>query len=152
MANNNSTVTNPDINNKVTEIDSSTVIIELESSIKSHIDLIDKNKAEIKKMREMLQSALLNDEVYKSHELAAKDANKIKSSTKTNLMKAPQNYEISAKLKDTVSQTREMEEALSDYLREYHRISGSSEIETSQGDVREIVYVAKLVKKSSRRK
>jgi hypothetical protein len=48
--------------------------------------------------------------------------------------------------------TKELDTALSDYLREYMRMSGTNEIETEDGDVREIVYVAKLIKKASRQK
>ena len=40
-------------------------------------------------------------------------------------------------------------EGLSDYLREYQRLSGSNEIEGEDGELREIVYTAKLVKKSA---
>ena len=42
----------------------------------------------------------------------------------------------------------ELNEGLSDYLREYQRLSGSNEIEGEDGELRTIVYVAKLVRKS----
>jgi len=45
---------------------------------------------------------------------------------------------------------KDLQNALSDYLREYQRLSGSNEIEGDDGEVREIVYVAKLVKRTSR--
>ena len=49
------------------------------------------------------------------------------------------------------SEQSELKTGLSDYLREYQRLSGSNEIEGEDGEVREIVYVAKLVKKSKYR-
>jgi len=129
-----------------------TVLLELESTIKNHITLIDKNKAELKKQREMLESALLNDETYRLHTEEAKKAAKTKALTKYQIMQLPVNKGLVEKVKDLAAETRGLNNALSDYLREYMRMSGTNEIETDDGEVREIVYVAKLVKKASRPK
>jgi hypothetical protein len=129
-----------------------TVLLELETTIKNHITLIDKNKAELKKQREMLESALLNDETYRLHTEEAKKAAKTKALTKYQIMQLPANKVVADTVRDLAAQIRELNTALSDYLREYMRMSGTNEIETDDGEVREIVYVAKLVKKSSRPK
>jgi hypothetical protein len=129
-----------------------TVLLELEATIKNHISLIDKNKAELKKQREMLESALLNDETYRLHTEEAKKSAKTKALTKYQIMQLPANKGLADKVKDLASQTRELDSALSDYLREYMRMSGTNEIETDEGEVREIIYVAKLVRKTSRPK
>lgn len=129
-----------------------TVLLELEATIKNHISLIDKNKAELKKQREMLESALLNDETYRLHTEEAKKAAKTRALTKYQIMQLPANKGLADKVKDLAAQTRELDSALSDYLREYMRMSGTNEIETDEGEVREIIYVAKLVKKASRPK
>lgn len=129
-----------------------TVLLELEATIKNHISLIDKNKAELKKQREMLESALLNDETYRNHSEEAKITAKTKALTKYQIMQLPANKILADKVRELASQTRELNTALSDYLREYMRMSGTNEIETDEGEVREIVYVAKLVKKASRPK
>jgi hypothetical protein len=129
-----------------------TVLLELEATIKNHISLIDKNKAELKKEREMLESALLNDETYRLHTEEAKKAAKTKALTKYQIMQLPANKGLADKVKDLAAQTRELDGALSDYLREYMRMSGTNEIETDEGEVREIIYVAKLVKKAVRPK
>jgi len=129
-----------------------TILLELEATIKNHISLIDKNKAELKKQREMLESALLNDETYRLHTEEAKKAAKTKALTKYQIMQLPANKGLADKVKDLASQTRELDGALSDYLREYMRMSGTNEIETDEGEVREIIYVAKLVRKTSRPK
>lgn len=126
-----------------------TVLLELEATIKNHITLIDKNKAELKKQREMLESALLNDEAYRRHTEEAKKTAKTKALTKYQIMQLPANKVLADNVRDLATQTRELNSALSDYLREYMRISGTNEIETDDGEVREIVYVAKLVKKKS---
>lgn len=126
------------------------VLLDLESTIKSHIVQIDRGRAELKKQREMLESALLNDETYRLHTEEAKKAAKTKALTKFQILQQPANKQLAEKVHDLSAEIRELNQALSDYLREYQRMSGSSEIETEDGEVREIVYVAKLVKKSTR--
>lgn len=137
---------------KVNTDNGATVVLELEATIKNHITLIDKNKAELKKQREMLASALLNDETYRLHTEEAKKSAKTKALTKYQIVQLPANKVLADKVKELTAQIRELNNALSDYLREYMRMSGTNEIETDEGEVREIIYVAKLVKKSSRPK
>jgi hypothetical protein len=129
--------------------DAAQVLLDLETLIKTHIATIDKGKSELKKQREMLTSILENDETYRLHNDEAKKAAKTKAQTKYQLMQQPQNKQLADKVKTIAAEIKEQDAALSDYLREYQRMSGSTEIETDDGVVREIVYVAKLVKKSS---
>ena len=93
-----------------------------------------------------------NDETYRIHNEKAKEAAKTKAQTKFQIMQQSANKTLIDKIKAITIEIREADAALSDYLREYERLSGSNEIETDDGVVREIVYVAKLVKKSSRAK
>jgi len=133
-----------------TDTNDSTVLLDLENLIKSHVSGIDKRKEELKKIKEMLNDIFVNDPTYQEHEKQAKEANKVKGTTKAQLMKQPNAKELGDKIKTTTSEIKETDGALSDYLREYQRMSGSNEIEGDDGQVREIVYVAKLIKKSSR--
>ncbi len=133
-----------------TDTNDATVLLDLENLIKSHVSGIDKRKEELKKIKEMLNDIFVNNPTYQEHEKLAKEANKVKAATKTQLMKLPNAKELGDKIKITTSEIKETDGALSDYLREYQRMSGSNEIEGDDGQVREIVYVAKLVKKSSR--
>jgi len=142
-------VSEPDTNAASTE-DGAQILLDLESTIKSHIAMIDKGKADLKNQREMLESALMNDETYRTHAEEAKKAAKVKAKTKFEILQQPANKQLAEKIKELTAQSKELNAALSDYLREYQRMSGSSEIETDDGEVREIIYVAKLVKKSSR--
>lgn len=91
-----------------------------------------------------------NDEVFKEHDKKAKEASKVRSGTKQQILKRPDVADLANKLQALKSEQMELKEGLSDYLREYHRLSGSTEIEGEDGEVREIVYMAKLVKKSSK--
>lgn len=127
-----------------------TVLTSLESLIKQHISSIATNKAELKKLREMLASALTNDSTYKLHDEEAKKAAKVRSGTKSELMKTPANKILVDKLNELSTEIKEADGALSEYLREFARLTGTTEFETDDGEVREIVFVAKLVKRSSR--
>ena len=127
-----------------------TMILELESMIKNSMATTDRNKNELKKLREMLESALGNDDAYKEASEKAKEAAKVKGKAKLNVLANPATRSINEKIKDLTQEIKELNTGLSEYLREYQRLSGASEIEGEDGDVREIIYIAKLIKKSRR--
>ncbi len=125
-----------------------TVLLSIESLIKEHATAIDKGRTELKKYREMLESALLNDETYRLHSDKVKEAVKIKSATKSQIMQIPGNQELAEKVKELASGVKDAQNELSDYLREFLRISGTNEIEGEDGEIHEIVSTAKLIKRS----
>ncbi len=125
------------------------LLVRIEEMIKTHITQIDQLQEEISKRKDMVADVFTNNEVFQQHDKVAKEASQIRSATKAQIMKRPEVADLSAKLKELKSQQSELKEGLSDYLREYQRLSGSNEIEGEDGEVREIVYTAKLVKKSS---
>ena len=106
----------------------------------------------MKKNKEMLEDILINDETYKLHTEEAKKAAKIKLQTKQQIMKQPNANALNEKVKELSSEVKEMNQALSDYLSEYTKMTGTSEIEGEDGEVREIIRITKLIKKSSRTK
>ncbi len=126
------------------------IIINLEQMIKNHVSSIDRISEEAKKHKEMLDDIFENDETYRAHSEAAKEAAKIKSATRAEIMKQPQVFELAEKVKSLRSEVKELKAALSDYLQEFRRMSGANEIEGEDGEVREIVYNAKLVKRNSK--
>ena len=128
------------------------VLQNLESMIKTHISRIDHLKNESKKHADLLKNTFINDTTYKLHEDRAKEAARVKSKTRSEILKRQEVATIAQKVKDFKSELKELEGALSDYLREYARLSGTNEIETEDGEIHEIIYIAKLVKKSSRNK
>lgn len=125
------------------------LLVKIEEMIKTHISQIDNLAEEITKQKEMLDDIFLQDETYQEHEKSAKEASRIKSNTKKEIMKRPDVFDLANKLKSLRSEKMELGKGLSDYLREYQRLSGSNEIEGADGEIREIVMVPKLVKKSS---
>ncbi len=129
---------------------SADTVLELESMIKNSVATIDRNKTELKKLKEMLESALLNDEPYRLASEKTKEAAKEKGKAKMNVMQNPATKQIADKVKDMTQENKDLVSAQSEYLREYARLSGTNEIEGEDGEVREIIYVAKLVKKAKR--
>ncbi len=128
------------------------LLVKIEEMIKTHMAQIDDLQEEITKYRDMINDIFTNDETYQEHDKIAKEAAKIRSKTKKEIMKRPDVADLDNKLKSVKSEQKELKEGLSDYLREYQRLSGSNEIEGEDGEIREIVYTAKLVRRSLRLK
>ena len=119
-------------------------ITEVSASKKKELEEFFKlRKAKQEKEQKALEEA-------KAAEEAAKAAAKIKSATKQQILKQPQAADLANKVKTLRSELKENKASLSDYLREFQRMSGISEIEGPDGELQEIVYTAKLIKKSSR--
>ncbi len=124
------------------------LLLRIEEMVKTHITQIDNLQEEITKRKEMVDDIFGNDETYQEHDKIAKEAAKIRSGTKAQIMKRPDVADLTSKLKELKSEQSDLKTGLSDYLREYQRLSGSNEIEGDDGEMREIVYTAKLVKRT----
>ena len=57
--------------------------------------------------------------------------------------------ELNQKLKDMKNEMSDARDALSTYLREYQSKTGQNEFEGEDGELRQIVFVAKLVRKTN---
>ncbi|MDE2026872.1 MAG: hypothetical protein KGJ07_10400 [Patescibacteria group bacterium] len=130
--------------------DQATVLLSLETLIKNNIASIDKLREELRKHRQMLEDSFMNDAVYQEHLKASKEAVKVKSATRAQILKQPQNVMLSSKAKNMAAELKDKQLALSDYLLEYQRMTGVNEIEGEDGEVREIVNTAKVVKKAKK--
>lgn len=128
---------------------SSEILLNMEGLIKGHISTIDQLSAEAKKLKDILDDIFNNDPTFQEHDKLAKEAAKVKQGTKQQILKQPQAADLDKKVKDLKADIKENQASLSDYLQEYARMAGVNEIEGDDGEVREIVYTAKLIKKSS---
>ena len=126
------------------------LLLRIEEMVKTHISQIDKLKEDITKYKEMIDDIFTNEEVFQEHDKAAKESARIKNNTKKQIMQRSDVSDLTNKMKSFKSEKAELEQGLSDYLREYQRLSGSNEIEGEDGEMREIIYKAKLVKKNSK--
>lgn len=125
------------------------LLTRIEEMIKTHTSQIDELSEEITKYKDMVNDIFAQDETFQEHDKLAKEAVRIRSNTKKEIMKRPDVADLSNKLKSLKSEQKELKGGLSDYLREYQRLSGSNQIEGEDGEIREIVFVAKLVKRSA---
>lgn len=124
------------------------ILVNMEGMIKNHIASIEKLQDEAKKLKDMLDDIFNNDPTYKDHNEKAKEATKVKQATRQQILQRPQAKELNEKIKTMKSEMKELQDALSDYLQEYQRMSGLTEIEGDDGMIREIVYTARLIRKS----
>lgn len=106
-----------------------------------------KNKAREHKMA--IDDALQNDSEYRRLDQAVKDANRAKRAYKQRFMADPAIQQQVTAWDGIKSELKDGQIALSDYLREYQRVSGMNQFETSDGQVLEIVSIHKLVRKES---
>lgn len=125
------------------------LLLRIEEMIKTHISQIDQLQEQATKFKEMIDDIFTNDETFQEHDKIAKEAARVRSKTKSEIMKRSDVADLADKMKSLKSEKAELQGGLSDYLREYQRLSGSNEIEGEDGQVREIVYTAKLIKKSA---
>lgn len=126
---------------------SADILINMEAMIKNYISAIEKQADESKKLKEMLEDIFDNDPTYKDHKDKSKETAKILAGTKAQILKRPQAADLADKIKHIKNEQKENQDALSDYLQEYQRLSGATEIETEDGKLHQIVYTARLVRK-----
>ncbi len=121
--------------------------LDLVGMINNYVAQMDGINTEVHKYRDMLNSMFESDATYQTHDLAVKEAQKVRNATKKQIMKLPQAADLASRIQDLKKQTKELGTSLSDYLKDYEKTTGSRHIEGLDGQIREIVYTAKLVKK-----
>ncbi len=125
------------------------LIVSLTNLINANLSEISNIEKELARHKEMVDSVLENDSIYKDHAEKAKEAARIKSNTKKEIFKRPDVKHVVeklAELKDNLSDTRD---ELSNYIQEYAQTSGQNYFEAEDGTIQEIVYVAKLRRKAA---
>lgn len=127
------------------------VLLNLEELIRNHIHSLEKLKEEHKKLKEMFEDAFANNPVYRENAEKAKEAVKIKTTTRQQIASQPSVINLANKIKEFSLEIKERQAALSDYLLEYQRLTGSNEIEDANGQILEIVNSAKLVRRSAKK-
>jgi len=122
----------------------------IENLIKTHVSHIDAVRVELAKHAEMLTDILNNDSVYKEISDQIKEIAKKKTEAKQNILKVPSNASLNQKIKDMRQEVKELRGALSQYLQQYQKIADTDQIESEDGEVRQIVFDARLIKISGR--
>lgn len=122
----------------------------IENLIKTHVSHIEAVRVELAKHAEMLTDILNNDTVYKEFVDQIKEITKKKTEAKQNILKNPSNATLNQKIKDMRQEVKELKQALSQYLQQYQKIADTDQIESEDGEVRQIVFEAHLVKISGK--
>lgn len=125
------------------------LVISLTHLINTNLKEIGNIEGEISKHREMVDSVLSNDATYKQHAEASKEASRIKTNTKKEIFKRPDVKHVVEKLNELKENLADTKEELSNYIQEYATTSGQNYFEGEDGTIQEIVYIAKLRRKSA---
>ena len=123
-------------------------LISIQNLINTHIAQVDRAKEELKPLKEMMESYLNSDVAYVELVEKAKVAARDKGKKKKDLLAQPSGRDIADKVKVAQDELKAAREALSYYLGEYQKTTGANEFEGSDGELRQIVLVAKLVRKT----
>ena len=83
----------------ISQKDQALLVKRLEEMVKNHISSIDQLKKELTEQRDMLKSSFENDSTYQEHDQTAKEAAKVKSKTKQEILKRPEVAIIADKVK-----------------------------------------------------
>lgn len=126
-------------------------LITVTNLIQSYIGNLDRASEELKAHKQMLLDSFANDPTYREHDEKVKEAVKVRTATKQQILKQPTLRELAAKIKEMAESVKGIKEALSGYLQDYAKMTGSREFEDAEGELREIVYTAKLVKTASKK-
>lgn len=117
--------------------------------INGHIAGLDRERENLGKITEMLNDILANDLAFKEAADKAKEVAKEKAKAKANILQQPTAHDLAFKIKDSRIEIKQLVLELSNFLTEYQKLTGSNEFEGEDGEIRQIVYTAKLVGKTN---
>ncbi len=123
-------------------------VLDLTTLINDYDKTMGELKAQLREQKQMIKDALEGDQEYHEFSEKAKELNRQKNAIKQRILKTPAVETVMTKVKDLQLELKDMEDKLSGYLQEYQRIAGTSVIEGTDGELRQIVPVYRLVKKS----
>lgn len=124
--------------------------LNLESMINRFVGDIEKLRAELKTKKAMLDDAFNNDPEYAAADEKVKEMTRAKTVIKQKILKEPAVELNDKEVKRVKEEIKDAQAGLSSYLQKYYQTAGTNQIVGEDGEVREIVIVTKLVKKSSK--
>jgi len=124
-------------------------LLNIESLINSHDSRLQSIEKEYKTNKSMLDDLLNGDDEYLKANDSAKQASKLKTLAKNKVMQGSNAKILVDKIKDFQMQIKELKVALSDYLSQYVTLSGTNQITAPDGAIWEIIYSARISKKTN---
>lgn len=118
----------------------------IENLIHSHNTRLEALQKELKTHKMMLDALLENDKEYQEAANGAAAATKLKTQAKAKVLSVTDAKNQVEKIKEQQVEAKELKIALSDYLSQYVVLSGSTQIETPDGQIFDIISNAHLTK------
>jgi len=123
--------------------DPTQLLMSLENLIKGNIEEIKDLDVKIKQKKEMIDNVLKNDSTYVSHLESAKEATRIKSATKKEILKRPDVKHIAEELKELRDDKKEAKAELSNYGVEWMANAKQLTLDL-EGEMYQVVQSAEL--------
>lgn len=136
-----------DEDRKETQTTNAERVLSLENMINGYMLDLDKLQKNLKEQSSMLKDLFENDSEYKEADEKVKEATKSKKKVKDKLKENQSVALLESKVQDLKSEVKDVRQALSDYLYQYFRESGMTQITGSDGEIHELVASVRLVKK-----
>lgn len=124
--------------------------LNLEAMINRYVGDIEKLREKLKTQKDMLEDSFNNNSEYAEAAEKVKETTRVRTGIKQKILKDPPVAFVFEKVKEIKNEIKDAQEALSGYLQKYFQTVGMNQITGDDGEVREIVVVTKLVKKSSK--
>lgn len=121
----------------------------IQTQINLNIAKIERLKEEMQPVKEMIESYLENDPEYMELVKRAKEASTEKGARKKELLSTPNGKSMEEKLNKLKEEQKEANDMISQLLSEWRQTTGANEFEGPDGELRTIVMVAKLVRKTN---
>ena len=124
--------------------------LNLESLIHRYLKDIEASRQRVKEKKSMLDAAYENDAEYAQAMQKVKEANKVKKGIQQKIQTQPAIKMLADEVNNFKEELKDLQQALSQYLRQYEEKTGSRFFTTEEGEMMEIVIVRKLVRKSDK--
>jgi len=119
------------------------------STIKNRMKMIDELEEENKVSKELLKSALENDEEYVVAAKETKETLAKRRRIKEKILEEPENKKVNENIKANKEEIKTLHEILSAELVEYYQKNKTDQIEDSNGVQRKFKVVVKLLPKGT---
>ena len=127
-------------------------VLTLEQTIKTYYLSLEMKREEVKKQKDMVKDAFMNDQTLYEKEEKLKEAKNEIAKKKDTISQTSSVISAKSQIKNLSDEIKTIQENLSKFLIDYHDLSKMTQIEVKQGELYEIVQQAKLVKKNSKYK
>lgn len=140
-----------DFTNAHADVNQAAALVNIENVVKRNILEIDRLNELLKTQRDSYTDAFETDMAYAQETEKLEEAKRARNVIRDKILQQPSVIDLSQKIDATKEELKELKLGLSDYLKEFEEVSKTNQIEVADNDIREIVNVRKLVKKSTYR-